>query len=178
MPVPSRRMPRHVVPPLGTGRKSVLIVVGALVAFGLASMSWKALLGIGIYLAVAALWGVRATRRHAGRMRNLIAERPGESICRFARDFDCRQIDTWVVRAVYEELQDCVSARVGPVPIRAQDHLSTGLGIDPDDIENVAHAIAVRAARSLEGVRANPYWNRVETARDLVMFFDAQPKAA
>src|SRR4051812_38140996 len=38
------------------------------------------------------------------RLARLAADRQGESICTFARSFDCRAIDTWIIRAVFEEL--------------------------------------------------------------------------
>lgn len=39
------------------------------------------------------------------REERLVADRQGESIGSFARSFDYRAIDTWIIRAVYEELQ-------------------------------------------------------------------------
>src|SRR5471032_295887 len=44
------------------------------------------------------------------RLRALAAQRSGESICDFARSFDARAVDTWVIRAVYEALQDYLAS--------------------------------------------------------------------
>jgi hypothetical protein len=44
-------------------------------------------------------------RREVESLRQRSASRAGEAICQFARSFDVRQTDTWVLRAVYEALQ-------------------------------------------------------------------------
>ncbi len=62
----------------------------------------------------------------------LIASRQSESICEFARSFDCRRTDTWVIRAVYEELQD-YHVRYGKLPIRATDLFESDLLIDDEE---------------------------------------------
>lgn len=38
------------------------------------------------------------------KLKAIITERPEESICTFARSFDRRKVDPWVVRAVYNDL--------------------------------------------------------------------------
>eukprot|EP01034_Spumella_vulgaris_P040373 gene40373-49929_t len=63
---------------------SVLAVVGALVKYDM----------------------VRHVKKASGGLSLLAARRPGHSICHFAREFDCHAVDTWVIRAVYETLQD------------------------------------------------------------------------
>ena len=51
------------------------------------------------------LVSLKETKRDEQYLRDLAAEREGESICQFARDFEMRQTDAWIVRAVYEQLQ-------------------------------------------------------------------------
>lgn len=95
-------------------------------------------------------------------------QRKGESICTFARGFDFRKLDTWILRAVYEEL--AVQA-----PIRPCDHLERDLRLDGEDIGDCVEAIAVRCGRSLDNASRNPWWDRVETVSDLVMYLHHQP---
>ena len=44
------------------------------------------------------------------------------------------------------------------------------------DYDEVAVEVAARSRRSLEGIENNPTFNQIETVRDLVEFFWAQPK--
>ena len=114
--------------------------------------------------------------RHAARLRVLAESRSGESICEFARSFERTQVDTWVVRAVYEQLQQYLGGTI-PVPIRATDRLTEDLPIDTEDLEmDLMAQIAQRTGRSLISTTANPYYDRVKTVGDLVLFFNAQPK--
>ncbi|HWM69920.1 MAG TPA: hypothetical protein VNO35_25310 [Steroidobacteraceae bacterium] len=115
-------------------------------------------------------------KRHKARLRLLAESRSGESICEFARSFERKEIDTWVVRAVYEQLQRYLGGDL-PVPIRATDRLKEDLPIDTEDLEmDLMAEISQRAGRSLSNTTANPYYDKVKTVGDLVLFFDAQPK--
>ena len=107
----------------------------------------------------------------------LLAERRDESICDFARSFDTKAVDTWIIRATYEALQPYVELAGESVPIRADDRLNEDLKIDGDDLDlDVVEVIAQRTGRSFSGYRQNPYCGKVHTVRDLVMFFNVQPK--
>lgn len=106
----------------------------------------------------------------------LAREREGESICEFAREFDIRQVDTWIIRAVYEQLQRHLSHVHPAFPIRANDRLKGDLQLDDDDLDiDIAQVVEQRTGRSLDGSDSNPYFGKIETAADLVMFFQAQP---
>ena len=114
-------------------------------------------------------------RRH---LTSAAAQRPFESICHFARDFECRKTDTWVIRAVYEEVQSHLRPLHAQFPLRASDQLTADLGMDPDDIEfDIATRVAERTGRSLDDSSANPYFSCVVTAGDMVRFFCLQPRA-
>ena len=95
--------------------------------------------------------------------------RDGESICHFARSFDFRKIDTWIIRAVYEAFSE-------RYPIRAEDSLLEDLLMDDEDLEFDVAAVADRVGRSLDDAERNPFV-RLETVRDLVMFLQHQPNA-
>ena len=106
------------------------------------------------------------------RTKRLVKQRQGESICTFARSLDCRHIDTWIIRGVYEEIQSWVN-----YPIRASDRFDE-LGIDAEDIDDIAEIVARRTSRTLDGCEQNPWYGRVYTLYDLVGFFTNQPLIA
>jgi hypothetical protein len=152
--------------------------------------AWVLGLGYGGYAALAAapwlstavvvalvVW-VRASTRSAKRaLQTLASQRAGESICAFARSFDTRAVDTWVVRAVYEQLQAELHGLSPRFPIRASDDLLQHLLLEPDDLDlDLAPDIAQRTGRSLAETRCNPYFEKVRTASDLVLFFNAQAR--
>ena len=114
------------------------------------------------------------------RLRRLASDRQNENICDFVRKFDWRRTDTWVLRAVYEELSRHLAVDRRSLPIRADDYLwEDGLGIDSEDLDDLALAIAARAGRSLDDTRKNPFYGgKVQTIRDLVAFMEHQPRLA
>ncbi|WP_444886888.1 hypothetical protein [Microbulbifer sp. JMSA008] len=64
----------------------------------------------------------------------LCKDRYGLSICEFAREFDSKVVDTWVIRAVYEQLQAALPTKQS-VPIKASDSLFDTLLLDEDDLD-------------------------------------------
>ena len=130
----------------------VLLVIGAII----------------IWVAVAQI-GINAEQE------TLAAERSNEDIGDFARSFNCREIDTWVIRAVYEQTVEILG--VPKISLRASDNLFTDLCIDPEDLElDLAEEISQRTGRTLDNMEDNPYFDKVNTVKDLVLFFDAQPR--
>ncbi len=81
----------------------------------------------------------------------------------------------WVLRAVHEELQPYCRYGRGALPLRETDDLLSILGIDPEELEDVAEMIAARAGRSMDRPEENPYFGRVNTVGDLARFFLHQP---
>ena len=129
------------------------------------ALSW-ALAGLAVVLAVGVYFGRRQFKR-------LGEERKEESICSFSRALPAREHDTWVVRAVYEEV-----SRLVRVPIRPSDDLEKDLGMHPDDRDDLAFEIARRAGRSMEDTQKNPLFDRVKTVADMVAFFENQRREA
>lgn len=124
-------------------------------------------------MAMALPSAMKQFRRDSRRVRQLSASRAGETICQLARSFDCRRTDTWVLRAVYEELQAHIDPY--PFPIHADDALDE-LMIDREDLDmQIVWSIAGRARRSMENAERNPFYRKVVTVRDLVGFFVHQP---
>jgi hypothetical protein len=114
---------------------------------------------------------------HYRKMFKEMAEvRVGQSICEFANAFDSRTTDTWIIRAVYEELQAAIIPYGVQLPICPNDNLSKLLAFDSDTLDfDIAPRIAERTGRSLGDAKANRYFGAVETAADVVRFFNAQP---
>jgi hypothetical protein len=130
-----------------------------------------------VLLVIAGLMvlGTLVQHRQRNQLRALAASRPGESLCSFARGFDYRNTDTWIVRAVYEELQKYLASDCTEFPIRPDDRLAEDLRIDNDDLElDLAKQIAERTGRSLKDTKKNSYYGNVKTVRDLVGFFLGQ----
>ena len=157
MRVPSRQLPPRQEP--AAGWLLCLLLVGGYVALLIAYP--MAVLLMTLFIALLGLAGHHRDARIA-------AARTGESICTFARGFG-REIDTWIVRALYEEL-----CEFGPIPPRASDDLATVFGID-DDLEDLIEDVATRAAYSLE--YAATYWlaRRLRTVEDLAVLVNDQP---
>ncbi|MEZ5581433.1 MAG: hypothetical protein R3F37_00335 [Candidatus Competibacteraceae bacterium] len=103
-------------------------------------------------------------------------ERKEEGICEFARSFKRHAIDTWVIRAVYEQIQEYVAQSRVLVPLRASDNLVELLEIDSEDLDmDLVEEIAQRTKRSLKNMDQNPFTGKIQTLGDLVYFFNAQP---
>lgn len=120
-----------------------------------------------------------STRNHKVKLTAMAALRKNDSICTFARAFDTHEVDTWVIRAVYEQLRAYLHPAYPHFPVRAEDRLEGGLIDDPDDLElDLATEIAERTGRPLEQTENNPYFGKVETVRDLVLFFNTQPRSS
>jgi len=107
----------------------------------------------------------------------LINGRENDSICTFTRYFEYREIDTWVIRAVYEQLQNYMAPIRKGFPIHPTDDVFTDLRIDDEDFElDLIEEIAERTGRSLEGSESNEYYGKSDTVENLVYFFNNQPK--
>jgi hypothetical protein len=158
MRLPSRNMPKRIVHK--AARFGVLLIAGLLAFPGL--IWWP------LALALPALV-LAATIADRQRCRNIAKARAGESICQFARSFDRKTVDPWVIRAVYEELSN-------EFPIRRSDSFYPDLRIDADDQDDYFEVIALRLGRSLENSKDNPWFGKVETVGDFVFALQCQPK--
>ncbi|MCM5681578.1 hypothetical protein M8A51_18795 [Schlegelella sp. S2-27] len=128
-----------------------------------------------VLFALAHLQGKREERK----LLALAAARKGQTICEFARDFDARAVDTWIIRAVYEQLQAQLEPMHPAFPVRAEDRLKEDLLLDDDDLDvDLVQEVEARTGRSLDGSTDNPYFGNVKTVRDLVLFFQSQPRSS
>jgi hypothetical protein len=175
----SRHMPRIEHPSATPASRwlGYLFVAGLVGGFLWALWAHPAVVGTLVALAMGGEAVSRAReKKHFAR---LLQTRSEASICHFARSIDCRHVDTWVVRAVYEELQACLAHHRARFPLRVTDRLGADLQIDGDDLDlSLMPDIAQRTGRNLSSTQANPFFGKVTTVGDLVNFFNAQPRLA
>ncbi len=112
------------------------------------------------------------------RLRLLASGRQGDSICRFARSLDYRRLDTKVIRAVYEGLQECLQFAHPAFPVRPSDDLERDYLMDAEELEEMVCEIADRLGRSLQGYEKNPHYPKIRTVSGLIEFLCAQPKVS
>ena len=122
------------------------------------------------------LLGWLLTHRERIRLRKMAQSRTDEGICEFARSFAIRDTDTWVIRAVYEELQKYLKRDVERFPLRASDRFDEDLRIDNDELYDIAYEVACRTGYDLTETQNNPFYDKVITVKDMVHFLCKQPK--
>ena len=119
------------------------------------------------------------SKREKRRFEGMCSIRDEESICTFARSFSTRHVDTWVIRAAHQEIQQLMKSYVPAFAVRASDLLLDDyLHIDSDDIDDLLVDIAARSGHSLDGAENIPFYGKINTVRDLVLFINAQPRLA
>lgn len=156
--------------------KTALIILLAL-AGALVIYAPVYLLVIGAITLLVMVWSKIEQPKTDEYFHKLCEERKGLSICEFAKEFDTRAVDTWIIRATYEQLQAALPTK-HEVPIMASDNLFETLKLDEDDLDlDLAEEIAQRTGRSLNDCEDNPYYGKVTTAGKLVLFFNHQAGA-
>jgi acyl carrier protein len=128
--------------------------------------------------AILVLIGLFVRFRHQKKMKKLFASRPDDSICTFADDLNPRIADPWIIRATYEEFGSHLKLDDRMFPIRASDRLEEDLDMDSEDLVDSLIVVAKRTDRSITDTMSNPYYDRVKTVHDFVMFLNHQPKNA
>jgi len=96
------------------------------------------------------------------------------NIGKFAKEFNLKEVDTWVVRAVYEAVYDEVE-----IPIKADDDIDKDLGIDMGDLgfDEILINVSQRTGRVLtENSVGHDDIKNIITVRDLVEFFNKLPR--
>jgi hypothetical protein len=170
MRIPSRRMPTA---PEHKASWWAWPILGALL-IGLGIWIYQKpyvllfLAGLGVIVWLGMIFDARHRRR-------LAESREGENICDFARGLNCREADTWIVRAVYEELSRFLSVDGRAIAVRPTDRCEKDLKIDPEDLDDLARDVAFRARRSMDDCDKNPLYGKVETVGDIVTFLEYQP---
>lgn len=183
MRLPSRRMPPPVNRDFPFGlRQCLVILAGLALAVGYLIHAVPplgfSLIVIATLVCLLFIFSAFSNRQTTRRLQALADARKGESICAFARSFDARETDTWVIRAAYQEVQQWLQAYADAFPVRASDTLVGDLEIDAEDVEDLIRDIAKRSGHSIEKPEDNPYHGSVLTVSDLVLFISAQPRQA
>ncbi|CAN7673342.1 hypothetical protein LJR118_005466 [Acidovorax sp. LjRoot118] len=175
----SRHMPRIKKPSATLASRWLGYLLLAGLAGGFLWALWAHPVVVGALVALAMGGEAVSRAREKKHFARLLQTRSEESICHFARSIDCRDVDTWVVRAVYEELQACLAHHRAQFPLRVTDRLGANLQIDGDELDlSLVPDIAQRTGRDLSSTQANPFFGKVTTVGDLVNFFNAQPRWA
>jgi hypothetical protein len=134
MRIASRHMPKLQPHAVGPARWLLLLMLGAGAAYVALSAPKPFFAVVGVLMVLVAEAGLRLKRDHR-KLRALAATRHGQTICEFARDFDARAVDTWIIRAVYEQLQAQLEHVHPAFPVRADDRLKEDLFLDDDDLD-------------------------------------------
>ncbi|WP_460237894.1 hypothetical protein [Aurantivibrio plasticivorans] len=81
------------------------------------------------------------------------------------------------MREVWNELQQYLGKYDGkPFPVQADDLFDKTYNLGADDLDEIYWAVADRMGIETEEAEKNPYWNRVNSVRDLVLFLQYQPR--
>jgi hypothetical protein len=141
---------------------------------GLVAILFWLLKGFLALLAILIVFGPPIWFYKRRRFRLLAKARQGWSICQFVRSFDYRRTDTKIIRAVYEGFQEwAIGANF---PVKADDSISDIYGMVDEDLDDFAEEVAAKTNRSLTNTTSNPYFGKVETVKDLVIFLNDQSK--
>jgi len=171
MRIPSRLMPGYKPQPLGVAGWSVLLVsvcAGLYILWmhpWVTAMAVVAVVGLGVYEHTKEKWYFN----------QLMAQRHGESLCTFSREQTLTGIDTFIVRAVYEEIQFEIPLQKD-FPLRWSDNLYSVLHVDGDNLEELIERIAQRTDRCITYTKLNPLYGKIHTVGDLIIFLNHQPK--
>lgn len=166
----SRLMPKYKPQSFGVAGWFVLSAVACSGFYVLWTHPIASVFAIGLFLSVCAYEHIK-TKVH---FNGLMNQRAGESLCTFARAQDLTDIDTLIVRAVYEELQlEIVSQK--DFPLRWSDNLYSDLRLQGDDIEDLIERVAQRTGRCIKHTALNPLFGNIHTVSDLIAFLNHQP---
>jgi len=171
MRTPSRLMPKYKPQAFGLVGWLVLSVLACAGLYILWVHPILTVLAVILLIGLVVYEDVRAKSYFNG----LMTRRQGESLCTFSREQDLRNIDTLIVRAVYEEIQFEIPLKQD-FPLRWIDNLYSDLRIDSDSVEDLIARIAQRTGRSIKHTQLNPLYGKICTPGDLVIFFNRQPK--
>jgi hypothetical protein len=175
------RSPSRLIPPRSEEGTSWVSLLGALLAglgyFVYSSSNMARCITAFLILAFCVHVTV-INRREKRRFERMCSIRDAESICTFARSFSTRHVDTWVIRAAHQEFEQLMKSYIPAFPVRASDSLLDDLHLDSEDIEDLLVDIAARSGHSLDETENNPFYGKILTVRDLVLFINAQPQLA
>ena len=111
------------------------------------------------------------------RMAKIATERGKPDICKFTRDFDYRVIDTKIIREVWNETQLNLGKFLGEkFPVLSEDDFEKTYRMDDEGIDYMYWDICDRLGITTENVEVNPFYERVNSVKDLVLLIHHQQK--
>ncbi|WP_415896030.1 hypothetical protein ACMXYQ_07065 [Neptuniibacter sp. PT34_22] len=109
------------------------------------------------------------------RMQRLSGERGEVDVCKYAKSFDYRSVDTKIMREVWNELHLWLGKYDGKAfPIKTEDKFEDTYNMDPEDLDDIYLAIADRLGINTENPQKKPYFNKVTSVKNLVLFLHHQ----
>lgn len=171
MRTPSRLMSKYKPQPFGVAGWFVLLVL-ACVGF---YILWMHPLLTVLALALVVGLGVYEHVKAKLYFNKLMSQRQGESLCTFSRAQDLAGIDTFILRAVYEEIQFDIPVQKD-FPLRWSDNLYSDLCLQGDNVEDLIERVAQRTGRCIKHAELNPLFGKINTVGELIIFFNHQSK--
>lgn len=111
------------------------------------------------------------------RMKKVATERGNPNICEYARSFDYKNVDTKIIREVWNEVQlNLRSYNEKPFPVKADDLFEEKYNLHPDDLDDIYWSVADRLGIDTEKPENNPYFNKVTSVKNLALFLHNQPR--
>ncbi|MHB9326634.1 hypothetical protein ACP3S7_03735 [Phytobacter ursingii] len=131
---------------------------------------------VALFMVLLSVSGMIHGRKRRARLAALAQARQGESICQFARAFNLRDVDAWVIRAVWDTVMAWGGSELARLnfPLQADDRLEIFALDDEEALFDVLSDAATRAGRTLDNLENNPF-QPLNTLRDMVMALNAQP---
>ncbi|VTP14800.1 hypothetical protein PUATCC27989T_02667 [Phytobacter ursingii] len=131
---------------------------------------------VALFMVLLSVSGMIHGRKRRARLATLAQARQGESICQFARAFNLRDVDAWVVRAVWDTVMAWGGSELARLnfPLQADDRLEIFALDDEEALFDALSDAATRAGRTLDNLENNPFLP-LNTLRDMVMALNAQP---
>lgn len=155
-------VPKHDVWAAGL-RLKVFLLLLLLAAVGVLLYEQHGLFAIVLSLVAVGGWVALSPKAainvHARRHDNLID---------FARRFDVRVVNAWVVRSTYEQLGLWLG-----FPVHPSDRLYWDLKLSAADLEEIVFQVLVRVER----VRPESWLIEAKTVRELIFFINTLPKS-
>ncbi|MES9981735.1 MAG: hypothetical protein ABW107_23740, partial [Candidatus Thiodiazotropha sp. 6PLUC5] len=75
-----------------------------------------------------------------------------------------------------EQIQEYVSFLDVKLPLKATDDIFELLEIDSEEFDiDILEEVSQRTGRSMENAERNPFYGKVQTLEDLVLYFNEQP---
>ena len=152
-------MPRHDVWAVGLWLKFFLLLVVLLV--GVLLYEKHVAFAAGALIAGGFLWVALSPKAAID-----VSARKNDNLIDFARQFDVRVVNAWVVRSTYEQLELWLG-----FPVHPSDRLLQDLKLSAVDLDDVVFQVLFRVGR----VRPESWLIEAKTVRELVLFINTLP---